>query len=87
MKLKNKPDPILWKICMYVILTVSVLYLLYKLSNPVFAFLTWIIRGIGSLLKLLSPLFWGFFVAYLLMPLTNFLQKKLAESRFNRRHS
>lgn len=87
MKLKNKPDPILWKICMYVILTVSVLYLLYKLSNPVFAFLAWIIRGIGSLLKLLSPLFWGFFVAYLLMPLTNFLQKKLAESRLNRRHS
>lgn len=83
MKLKNKPDPVLWKICRYVILTASILYLLYKLANPVFAFLTWLIKGIGSLLGLLSPLFWGFFVAYLLMPLANFLQKKLAGSRFN----
>ena len=30
MKLKNKPDPVLTKICMYIILTVSILYVLYN---------------------------------------------------------
>lgn len=85
MKWKDKLDPVLGKIAIYIIITVSVLYLLYKISGPVFAFITWLLKMIGSLLKLLTPLFWGFFVAYLLMPLTNFLQKKLASSRFNKK--
>lgn len=85
MKWKDKLDPVLGKIAIYIIMTVSVLYLLYKISSPVFAFITWLLKMIGSLLKLLTPLFWGFFVAYLLMPLTNFLQKKLASSRFNKK--
>lgn len=83
--LREKIDPVLGKISIYVILTASVLYLLYKISSPIFSFLGWILELILKLLSLLKPLFWGFFVAYLLMPLTNFLQTRIAGSRLNRR--
>jgi predicted PurR-regulated permease PerM len=85
MNWKNKIDPILGKIAAYVIGVVTVLYLLYKISGPVFSFIGWFIGLLGDILRLLTPLFWGFFVAYLLMPLANFLQKKISGSRFNRK--
>lgn len=84
-KLKNQADPMMTKICFYVIATVSVLYILYHISGSVFGFLDMVVSGIGGVLYLLRSVLWGFFLAYLLMPLTDFLQRKLANTKFNKK--
>lgn len=82
MKFIPEKNPKYSMISLYVIGTVSILYTLYRLSNPVFATVNWIWHGFLQLLVLLSPLFWGFLTAYLLMPLTNWLEKKINRCRF-----
>lgn len=86
MKWKNKLDPVLTKICLYIIGTIAILYVLYHAGNSLFSLLMMLIKLIGTIFHLLVPVFWGFFLAYLLMPITDFLQKKLAYSRFNKKN-
>lgn len=82
---KNIIDPAMTRICIYVIGTVSILYLLYHLSGTIFTLCNTFFAMIGNIFYLLRSVFWGFFLAYLLMPVTDFLQSKLANAKFNKK--
>ncbi len=84
LKWKDKLDPVLTKIAIYVIATISILYLMYKAGNSIYALLLMVLNVLGSILHIFIPVFWGFFLAYLLMPLTNFLQKKMAFMKYSK---
>ena len=82
-RLKKAIDPWMVKISLCVISVVVILYILYHISGAVFDIVDGTVMVIGNILYMLRSLLWGFFVAYLLMPLTDFLQRKLANTRFN----
>ena len=84
-RFKNIIDPAMTRICVYIIATVSILYLLYHLSGTIFSLCNTFIAMIGNVFYLLRSVFWGFFLAYLLMPVTDFLQSKLANAKFNKK--
>ena len=85
MNWKDKLDPKLTKICTYIIGTVTALYLLYKLSDRFFVLLGSLVNFITYILGLLTPVFWGFFLAYLLLPLTDKIQEILANASWNKK--
>ncbi len=85
MKWKEKLDPVLTKISIYVIATVAIIYLLYQAGNSIYALLQMLLSLLGSILHIFVPVFWGFFLAYLLMPLTDWIQKKMAFMKFSKR--
>lgn len=85
MNFKDKMDPKLIKLCVYIIGTVSALYLLYMLSGRLFVLLESLFQFIGFILHLLTPVFWGFFLAYLLMPLTDWIQSVLANLKWSKK--
>lgn len=84
-KLRNRMDPAILKICLYIVATVVVLYILYHISGSVFSVLDLAVSEIGNVFYLLRSVLWGFFLAYLLMPMTDFLQRRLANTKFNKK--
>ena len=85
-RLKKAIDPWMVKISLCVISVVVILYILYHISGAVFDLVDGTVMVIGNILYMLRSLLWGFFVAYLLMPLTDLLQRKLANARFNKKN-
>lgn len=85
-RLKKAIDPWMVKISLCVISVVVILYILYHISGTVFDLVDGTVMVIGNILYMLRSLLWGFFVAYLLMPLTDLLQRKLANARFNKKN-
>ena len=69
------------RICLYVIFTVGTLYILYFVLKNIDVVFGGAVSAIGSILSALSPLFIGLFLAYLLSPLVDFIDKRIM-SRF-----
>lgn len=82
MNIKNKLDPKYTKISLYVIGTTAAIFILFRLSlnlgnvlNAVGGWLDWIFT-------LLTPVFWGFMLAYLLQPAVDKIESKLSKLSF-----
>ncbi|WP_213582888.1 AI-2E family transporter [Paenibacillus sp. J2TS4] len=69
-----------YKRTIYFFVVLIIALLLYKLIDNVGYVLTWV----SSILKLLTPFFIAFFIAYLLRPIVNFIESKLHRLRFKR---
>lgn len=72
-------------IARYVILTVVVSYILILAAGNLGPILKTLGRVTGTVGRLLSPLFWGFILAYILMPGVRFFEKKLRRLKFYRK--
>lgn len=82
MNIKNKLDPKYTKISLYVIGTTAAIFILFRLSlnlgnvlNAIGGWLDWIFT-------LLTPVFWGFILAYLLQPAVDKIESKLSKLSF-----
>lgn len=78
MKIKNKLNPKYTQISLYVIGTTAAIFILYQISGQLGTILASIGSWISWILSLLTPVFWGLMLAYLLTPLTNMIEKRLA---------
>ena len=65
------------RICLYVVFTVGLLYILYFILKNIDVVFGAAVAAVGSVLSALSPLFIGLFLAYLLSPLVDFIDRKV----------
>ncbi len=70
------------KICLYVIFTVGLLYVLYFILKHIDVVFSASVSAVDHFLSALSPLFIGLFLAYLLSPLVDFIDRKLMSKFF-----
>ncbi len=80
MKLNNK-DPRYEKISQYVVITSVAIFVLYRLAAHFDDLLKMLGQSISWLIVVLTPVFWGFMLAYLLKPSIKFFETKLIESK------
>jgi len=76
MKLKDQMDPKYTRISVYVIVTAVIIYLLFHAAGEFALFIGALGRGIAWLFQVLTPVFWAFMLAYLLQPLTAWLERR-----------
>ena len=79
MNIKNKLDPKYTKIALYVIGTTAAIFILYRLSLNLGNVLAAIGGWLNWILTVLTPVFWGFMLAYLLKPAVDKIEKKLLD--------
>ena len=79
MNIKNKLDPKYTKISLYVIGTTAAIFILYRLSLNLGNVLAAIGGWLNWILTVLTPVFWGFMLAYLLKPAVDKIEKKLLD--------
>lgn len=82
MNIKNKLDPKYTKIALYVIGTTAAIFILYRLSLNLGNVLAAIGGWLNWILTVLTPVFWGFMLAYLLKPAVDKIEKKLLDISF-----
>ena len=82
MNIKNKLDPKYTKIALYVIGTTAAIFILYRLSLNLGNVLSAIGGWLNWILTVLTPVFWGFMLAYLLKPAVDKIEKKLLDISF-----
>ena len=82
MNIKNKLDPKYTKIALYVSGTTAAIFILYRLSLNLGNVLAAIGGWLNWLLTVLTPVFWGFMLAYLLKPAVDKIEKKLLDISF-----
>ena len=82
MNIKNNLDPKYTKISLYVIATTAAIFILYRLSLNLETVLATIGNWIHWILTILTPVFWGFMLAYLLKPGVDKIEKKLSTIPF-----
>lgn len=82
MNIKNKLDPKYTKISLYVIATTAAIFILFRLSLNLGNVLGAIGNWLDWILTLLTPVFWGFMLAYLLQPAVDKIEVKLAKIPF-----
>lgn len=82
MNIKNKLDPKYTKIALYVIGTTAAIFILYRLSLNLGNVLAAIGGWLNWILTVLTPVFWGFMLAYLLKPAVDKIEKKLIDISF-----
>ena len=82
MNIKNKLDPKYTKISLYVIGTTAAIFILYRLSLNLGNVLAAIGGWLNWILTVLTPVFWGFMLAYLLKPAVDKIEKKLLDISF-----
>lgn len=70
------------RVCLYVIFTVGILYILYFILKNIDVIFGGTVSVIGSILSALTPLFIGLFLAYLLSPLVDFVDKRVMSRLF-----
>lgn len=80
MRLKDYKDPKYTKISIYTVITVTVILIIYHNVDGVGDGLVTLWNAFLALLNILQPVFWGFFFAYLMMPLVRFLDEKLSKN-------
>lgn len=82
MKLHNNKDPHYEKISYYVILTSIAIFILYRLAAHFDDLMSALGKGISWFVVILTPIFWGLVLAYLLKPSMKFFEKKLKNSKY-----
>ncbi len=82
MNIKNKLDPKYTKISLYVIGTTAAIFILYRLSLNLGNVLNAIGNWLDWIFTLLTPVFWGFMLAYLLKPAVDKIETKLSTLPF-----
>ncbi len=82
MNIKNKLDPKYTKISLYVIGTTAAIFILYRLSLNLGNVLNAIGNWLDWIFTLLTPVFWGFMLAYLLKPAVDKIEAKLSTLPF-----
>ncbi len=70
------------KLCLYIVFTASLLYILYFIIKNFNDVLHWISSFFGSITAAFSPLIIGLIIAYLLSPLVEFINRKLVSRLF-----
>lgn len=82
MNIKNKLDPKYTKISLYVIGTTAAIFILFRLSLNLGNVLSAIGNWLDWIFTLLTPVFWGFMLAYLLKPAVDKIEAKLSSLPF-----
>lgn len=82
MNIKNKLDPKYTKISLYVIGTTAAIFILFRLSLNLGNVLNAIGNWLDWIFTLLTPVFWGFMLAYLLKPAVDKIEAKLSSLPF-----
>ncbi len=82
MNIKNKLDPKYTKISLYVIGTTAAIFILFRLSLNLGNVLNAIGNWLDWIFTLLTPVFWGFMLAYLLKPAVDKIEARLSSLPF-----
>lgn len=82
MNIKNKLDPKYTKISLYVIGTTAAIFILFRLSLNLGNVLSAIGNWLDWIFTLLTPVFWGFMLAYLLKPAVDKIEARLSSLPF-----
>lgn len=70
------------KLCLYIVFTAALLYILYFIIKNFQDVLHWISSFFGSISSAFSPLIIGMIIAYLLSPFVEFINRKLVSRLF-----
>jgi len=65
------------RVCLYVVFTVGLLYILYFVLQNIDVVFTACVSAVSNILSALSPLFIGLFLAYLLSPMVDFIDGRV----------
>ncbi len=77
MKLKDHLDPKYTQIAVYVIATFGIIFLLIRFADNIPLIFSGVVTGIRWLGIILTPILWGFALAYILSPVCAFVKKRM----------
>jgi predicted PurR-regulated permease PerM len=83
----NRIDRRYLKISLYVVGTAVTIYCLSLIANHASDLLSGIVNILGWIFKVLTPLFIGFAMAYILQPINNFFERHLSRRKLTGKHA